>query len=134
MNMPRQTIRWILQGDGRLLAYYQRALQIWGELAADPGFADPKRLAAAVQARQTQFELECGDRSLGREVLVISGLGQFYKTETGFEDRLETARNVARAIMISACSQDVKQHTVNVAQLYSLFDPVEMEQLQGQPL
>lgn len=132
MNRTEHTVNWLIRGRREVLDYYSRALEIWSDIQRDLGFDDVERLAAQLRGYQMQFETECGGRFEGQEVMLVSGIAQFYNPEQGFEDNQEQARNLTRAIVRSGCSIEVKHGAVELAHLYGLFGEDEIEELYQQ--
>lgn len=119
---PRARVAWSM--DAHDFGFYLTALDRWSELLAASPLRDVASLAATLSAEQRWFERHCGGRGLGREVMVLCGIGRFYNTASSFRSRLSGARFVADAFEASGCSADVKASARHAASFYGLgIDP-----------
>ncbi len=117
------TIEKIIDGDSRIISYYAEANQKWEKILSTYDPSDPKNIdeiAREVFVHQGQFERDCGGRTLGQEIMVVSGLGRFYSSQTGFEGNEEAVKNVYTAILGSQCSIEVHGYAENFARAYDL--------------
>jgi len=125
------TIEKILEGDREILVWYKNALKLWDEILDKYKIQEDNlisELAKELWNYQLQFEHECGGRTIGQEVMVVSGIAQFYSTDVGFDIRwgerddyrFEKARNLYTAIQQSMCSVEVKGYARDVARSYGL--------------
>ncbi|EJD6402369.1 hypothetical protein M0H77_RS19605 [Providencia rettgeri] len=116
----RYTIERLISADQEIITYYSKALKLWETiLEAKP---DYKKLSKSLPSDQLLFEQHCGGRWIGQEIMVITGITQFYKTEDGFGERKESAMLVYKAISSSYCSMEVKSVTEQVAKYYFLTE------------
>ena len=114
------TLHMLLNGNPRVLVYYENAFEIWQEILADPGLRDLDALVREIEIKQKQFELECGGKPDALEIMALVGLAQFYNESGEFGDSVFDALTVVNAILKSACSPEVKDYTRMAAQWYGL--------------
>lgn len=125
--MAVYTFKELITGDTNILDYYQRAQQLWEEIKQSDKFTNVDTLAKELSFVQTQFELECGGRMLGQEIMTFVGIGQFYSIASGFEDRdFEDAIKVKNAFARSNCSLEVKWHAEEAAKIFGLSENEEL--------
>jgi hypothetical protein len=110
----------LLNGNPRVLVYYENALEIWQEVLADPGLRNLDALVQEIEIKQKQFELECGGKPDALEIMALVGLAQFYNESGGFGDAVFDALTVVNAILKSACSPEVKENIRLAAECYGL--------------
>ena len=126
------TIELLVKGDGKVVDHYAEAISWWKTILADSNGFDVERLSKIVTAEQISFfEHQCGGRYVGQEIMVLSGIAQFYTTQDGFEwtsephpelDNREKAMRVYKAFMRSYCSMEIKQIAEEVARDYDLLE------------
>jgi len=121
------TIQKLIEGDRKVVDYYQHAKAIWEEISKTIDIKDEsniKALAQELTSRQiSNFEHKCGGRHIGQEIMAWYGIAQYYRVEDGFgseEDRLQSAKNVYEAFQRSSCSIEVKGAARNAAKFYYL--------------
>lgn len=114
------TTELLIQGDKDVLLYYERALQRWREILAEYGDKSLEGLAKKLSSEQYWFEENCGSRWVGQEIMVITGLTQYYTTERGFDENRSLALKIYNAFMQSYCSLEVKGVAEEVAKSYFL--------------
>ena len=110
------TIEALIKGDPDVAQNYARGAKRWAViLRTDPsGFP----LAERLSIEQAWFEINCGGRCLGQEVMAVTGIARLYGTADGFGDNQETAQRVSAAIQASTCSVEVKELARRTAQIY----------------
>jgi len=116
----------LVRGQGEVVGYYQSAAIHWQEIWSRPESGELAALAKILQSEQFWFELHCGGRWVGQEIMVVSGLAGLYSTATGFEDNLERARLLYDAFQSSYCSIEVKSIAEEVARSYDLLDAIRV--------
>jgi hypothetical protein len=116
----KSTLHMLLNGNPRVLVYYENALEIWQEILADPGLGDLDILTREIEIKQKQFELECGGKPDALEIMALVGLAQFYSESGEFGDAVFDALTVINAIMKSNCSPEVKKYIRLAAECYGL--------------
>ncbi|MBN2500140.1 MAG: hypothetical protein JXB38_05185 [Anaerolineales bacterium] len=116
----KSTLHMLLNGNPRVLVYYENALEIWQEILADPGLRDLDALAREIEIKQTQFELECGGKPDALEIMALVGLAQFYNESGEFGEDVFDALTVVNAVLKSNCSPEVKEHIRVAAECYGL--------------
>lgn len=114
------TTELLIQGDKNILLYYSAALSRWREILAEYASKSSEELAKELSSQQFWFEENCGSRWAGQEIMVITGITQFYTTESGFDESKHLALKVYRAFMQSYCSLEVKGVAEDVAKSYCL--------------
>lgn len=120
------TIDLLLKQDENVLEYYQTALDKWKEILESSDALSVEALAQRLFAEQLWFEHNCGTRWVGQEIMVITGISQFYDLSKGFEDNLDKAILVYKAFMASYCSIEVKGVAKDVARSYYLLDETDI--------
>jgi hypothetical protein len=120
--MPWLTITRLIEGDPDIVGYYRKASQIWAGMLDGPEADNAHGLAAVITANQIRFERECGggSRSLGQEVMVAVGIGQFFSGALGFGENYVKAQMVKEAFSLSGCSAGIKGDAGQVADLFGL--------------
>jgi hypothetical protein len=112
----------LVQGNDKVLDYYQLAQDRWREIWSRPESRELASFAKLLQSQQSWFENNCGGRWVGQEVMVVSGLAGLYTTDSGFDDNLPKARLLYDAFLSSYCSIEVKSMAEEVARSYDLLD------------
>lgn len=121
------TIDLLIKQDGKVLEYYQTALEKWAEILESEDANSVDSLAQRLTSEQMWFEHNCGTRWVGQEIMVVSGIGQFYDLSTGFGEDEEKALLVFKAFMASYCSMEVKGVAKDVAKSYYLVDETNFD-------
>lgn len=116
------TIELLINGDKNVISYYQSAKDRWNKIMINHKNASPSQLSKELTSEQMWFEKNCGGRWIGQEIMVISGISQYYTTEKGFSDKKEKALLVYDALMMSYCSIEVKSIARDIAQSYYLIE------------
>lgn len=114
------TTELLIQGDKNILRYYSAALDRWSEILAKYANKSSEELAKELSSQQFWFENHCGSRWVGQEIMVITGITQFYSTERGFDESRHLALKVYRAFIQSYCSLEVKGVAEDIAKSYYL--------------
>lgn len=114
------TTELLIQGDQNVLVYYSAALDRWERILAKYESKSSEELAKELSSEQFWFEQNCGSRWVGQEIMVITGITQFYTTEHGFDKNRDLAIKVYRAFMQSYCSLEVKGVAEDIAKRYYL--------------
>jgi hypothetical protein len=117
-----QTVKLLLNGDRKVSDYYLTAVARWKKIWARPESKDVIKLATLLSDEQTEFELECGFRAPGQEIMVVAGFGMLYTIEGGFEGTADKARLLYDAFQCSFCSIEVKILAREVADFYGLLE------------
>lgn len=116
------SLEMLVQGKSEVVSFYQTAADRWREIWSRKESRDLLSLAKLLTSEQMWFELNCGGRWIGQEVMVVSGLAGLYTTATGFDDQLPRARLLYDAFQSSYCSVEVKSIAEEVARSYDLLD------------
>jgi len=116
------TINHLLNKNQKIFEYYQTAKTHWKEILDDIGFDNVDELAKRLFTDQLWFEHNCGGRTLGQEVMAISGIAQFYDIYVGFEDTFKKAQYVYEAFASSFCSLEVKYYARETAVEYDIIE------------
>ena len=117
------TIEKLIAGDPQIVSHFEEANKKWDKIFStyDPNESNNiDKISEEVFVHQGQFERDCGGRTLGQEILVISGLGRFYSSQSGFEGNEDAVNNVYKAILQSQCSIEVHGYAENFAKAYDL--------------
>lgn len=114
------TIEKLMLGDEDIVAHYRSARKLWSGIMDEFPDINPKKLSKELTSKQLAFEHNCGGRWIGQEIMVISGIAQFYTISCGFGDNKEKAIQVYKAFMMSYCSIEVKSVAEDVAKSYYL--------------
>ena len=112
----------LIEGDEGVVTDYRTALSLWSEIFRKPESGTVEGLAGILWGEQGNFERQCGGRYVGQEIMVASGIYQFYTTAVGFEGNLDRARLVANAFRASMCSMELKYYTDKIAEELALFE------------
>src|ERR1700733_13877491 len=112
-----ETMDKIVSGDVKVISYYQKALERWETILAQPGAQDPDRLAEILTEAQDDFEEDCEfNRGLAKEILAVAGIVRLYDVGCGFEGHEDDVHLVRLGIARSHCSLEVKFAARDVAQ------------------
>lgn len=123
----------IIKGNKKLLNWYEESLALWGKILKPYDLKESSqvgKISKALFEYQSNFEAICGNRSIGKEIMAISGILQFYNINTGFDDewdkpeeyRRKKAKNLYNSIMLSGCSLEVKSNAKRIAKFYGLIE------------
>ena len=110
------TIEALIKGDPEVANNYARGAKRWVVILRTNPSGLP--LAERLPIEEAWFEVNCGGRRLGQEVMAVTGIAHLYSTEDGFGDNQESAQQVSAAIQASTCSVEVKGVADRMAQLY----------------
>ena len=118
------TIELLIQGNKHVFDYYENAKRKWQEIMSDNPLADSDELSKILTYSQFWFEHNCGSRWIGQEIMVVTGISQFYTTDCGFDENQNRAKAllVYEAFMKSYCSLEVKGVAEDVAKSYHLIE------------
>lgn len=116
------TIEHLIDGDPAVIEYYKNAKERWKEILSKSERLNSDELAKKLSSEQSWFEENCGSRWVGQEIMVITGIAQFYTTACGFDQNKEAALLVYEAFMKSYCSIEVKGVAEDVAKNYYLIE------------
>lgn len=116
------TYELLIKGDPYLPKYYQNAVERWTQIWARSDAQKLQGLARLLASDQNWFEINCGGRWAGQEIMVVSGFAMLYSTEHGFGVREGQARMLYDAFRSSLCSLEVKGIADCVAESYDLID------------
>lgn len=116
-----RTFDLLVNGDAAVLDHYKAAVQRWKEIWQRPQSNSMYALASLLSSEQTWFETNCGGRSLGQEIMVISGFAILYTPQDGSREEKQ-ARMLFDAFQSSSCSVEVKFGAEWVASTYDLID------------
>jgi hypothetical protein len=127
------TLDEILKGNAKLLNWYNEALNLWKDILKPYDLTDSSqfgKLSKVLFENQFKFESICGSRSIGKEIMAVSAIVQFYNINTGFDDewdkpsehRKKKAKNLFNAIQFSGCSLEVKSNAKRIAKIYGLIE------------
>jgi len=103
-------------------SYFAKGKVIWKEILDNidlKNSSDAKSLADQLYLHVDKFR-ECGDYHMGKEIMAITGVLQFYNRSKGWEEKEEEVISVYNAIQQSSCPIEVKQIAKTIAQLYYL--------------
>lgn len=113
------TLEAILQGNDKVLGYYEAAKGKWEELFA--GEADAKSWAEWIVGETKTFETEAGGAFLGHEVMAWSGFGLLYSNQFGWQDaERKTADTLVAAFAAADVGDDIKEAARKAAASYGL--------------
>ncbi len=110
------TIEALVKGDPEIAHHYARGAKRWVVILRTNPSGLP--LAERLPIEEAWFEINCGGRRLGQEVMAVTGIAYLYSTADGFGDNRETARRVSDAIQASTCSVELKGVADRLAHLY----------------
>lgn len=114
------TIELLMKENENILRYYKLAYSHWREILSSNDNNDAKSLSKKLTNEQMWFEDNCGGRYIGQEIMVVSGISQFYSTQNGFNGKEKNALIVYEAFKMSFCSLEVKSKADQVAKQYYL--------------
>jgi hypothetical protein len=112
------TTELLIEGNDDILTYYKNALDRWKKILFNNQNANSEELAKILTNEQSWFESNCGSRWVGQEIMVVTGICQFYTTALGFDKNEKKAKLIYDAFMKSYCSLEVKGMAEDVARRY----------------
>jgi hypothetical protein len=98
--------------------WYQAAKKHWQQVLSKIDSTDPSAIAAVASDEQAWFERNCGGRWIGQEIMVVTGIGQYYSTATGFDENLDKAKAMYQGLLDSGCSVEIHGHAEDMAKSY----------------
>ncbi len=116
------TVERLINRDQNISNYYRVAVERWNEIWSKPDSKDVASLANLLSSEQVWFEQNCGDRRVGQEIMVVSGIGMLYSTAAGFDDNFDRAQRLFDAFQRSYCSIEVKGIAREMAESYGLLE------------
>lgn len=127
------TLNELIEGNNEITTWYQNALSLWEEILKPFDLKNPSQfspISKILLEKQGKFEHECGGRTIGKEIMAISAIIQYYKINTGFEDEWDQpnafrkikAKTIYNAIQFSGCSLEVKSNAKRIAKTYGLIE------------
>jgi hypothetical protein len=99
------TVEALIKGDSRILGFYTKACDRWNQILIEIDIKDTDALCEKLQVAQGWFEHNCGGKNMGQEIMVLTGIGQFYSTKVGFDpafDEDERADRRRKAVAVLA--------------------------------
>ena len=111
----------LVNNDAKILVYFQNAKHIWEEIFRELDWENLDIFAQTLTDMQIKFEHECGFRTPGQEVMVISGFALLYDIHAGFGDNEIKALAMYNSYQRSMCSMEVKFEAEKIAKLYNLI-------------
>ena len=124
--MAVYTLEKLINGQADIVENYNNARELWAEIVQSDAFNTTDSLAEELTMRQLQFEQNCGGRWIGQEIMALTGIGQFYSSEIGFDATHEEAIKVKEAFARSYCSLEVKWHAEKAVKIFSLTENFEL--------
>jgi hypothetical protein len=126
----KYTLEALINEDPKILGYYRNARERWKQILKEVELKNTNALALRLQDEQGWFEHNCGGKNLGKEVMVFTGIGQFYSTTVGFEpafdedesvDRKGSALAVLKAFQRKGLyTMETQEAVIKAQQLYKL--------------
>ena len=102
----------LINPESKIAHYFANAEVIWKNI-----HSNQDNLDTVVRAEQLEFEHDCGDRGLGAEIMVWSGImREMHQTPPN----IESAKKVYDALAKHNCSIEVKVCAKDVAKVYGL--------------
>lgn len=122
--MALETLEKLINGDSNIVGSYIRIKRKWDEILNNFDWNDyeaTSKLSTKVSYYQIPMEQLAGERWLGQEIMVIVGIGQFYRTDLGFDaETVKRAKIVRDAFLMSYCSLEVKSIAEEIGVLYQV--------------
>jgi len=121
--MPLNTLEKLIQGDSKVLETYKFIKEKWDEILLDFDWDSEnavESMGQLVTNWQSTMERIAGDKWLGREIMVIVGIGKFYYSEIGFDAHEKEVQIIYNGFLNSKCSVEVKMLTEKVGKLYRI--------------
>lgn len=124
--MAVYTLEKLINGHADIVEHYNNARQLWNEISQSDSFNNADTLAEELTMRQLEFEHRCGGRWIGQEIMALTGIGQFYSSEIGFDATHADAIKVKDAFARSYCSLEVKWHAEKAVKIFGLNENFEL--------
>lgn len=115
----QHTIEALANGSHDIVEFYQRACEHWKQILQETEPLDDSILAQRLLTEQFWFEQNCGGRYLGQEIMVMTGIAQFYSTADGFAGNGDKAKAVMNAFKKCA-SHEAEHFAKYAAAIYDL--------------
>lgn len=117
------TIEALIKGNSDILEFYERASEHWGDILRETQPLHAATLGGRLLTGQIWFEQNCGGKYLGQEIMVLTGIAQFYSTIDHFGEDREKALIVLKAF--EECGSIEAEHVAKLAAgIYGPCDPV----------
>jgi len=81
----------LINGNRDILEFYQRACEHWKQILRETEPLDDSTLAQRLLTEQFWFERNCGGEYPGQEIMVLTGIAQFYSKAEGFTENRDKA-------------------------------------------
>ena len=120
----RLTLELLIKRNAKVLDYYAEAVRLWQEVLRDPHIASEEWLESTLAQRQEDFEKRCGGQRIGREIMGLTGIGQFMSGHltTRSAEKRQNARRVYRAICIGMCAVEVQKAAEVAFHMFEVYD------------
>lgn len=111
------------EGNTDIPRFFAQADALWAELLEDVDHISVADLAERLNVNQSRFEAICGQRSMGKKVMGLSGISHFYSKGDGWRDGDgRRAYKLSQAFAESMCSGEVKAAAREAAAVYAVED------------
>lgn len=119
----QETFNLLMKNDSRIMEYYQNVKKLWEEVLKKKEALHEDSLAKILQLEQFKFEAECdNDRSIGKELMAIVGILQYYDYQSGFDRNIDKVKLLYSAIEKSSYSLEVKYSSEEIAKHFHLIE------------
>lgn len=114
------TLDELINSNNEIPTYYKNAVDLWYEIRSTENFESAESLAKELYNWQHKFESKCGGNPLGKEIMAVVGIVQFYNLGNGFNNYRDDALKVKKAFNESSCAQEVKFAAEKISEIYGL--------------
>jgi len=114
----KATLQLLIDGDTHAVEYYQNALNLWREILEDPGVNDINALAQEISIQKQNFELSCGGVPCAHEIMILTGIAQFFDECGEFCEDSGRLEAVLRALGQCHFGNEKRNLLQNTAHLY----------------
>jgi hypothetical protein len=127
-STPTRTFDLLLKGDQNILECYRIGSEIWHQIELDSGFIkDCRILLKELTEKQELFEMQCGNKLLGREIMGIVGVARYCseRKTANTPKNEQKALNIYLSLLKSDCSIEIQYAAEHTLRMYRYDDIVD---------
>lgn len=113
----------LMNNDVSVVEHFSKAKGKWQELLSDITTVSVTELAKRLTSAQSWFEVNCGGRDEGKQIMPWTGFASIYSTQDGYDGpgrSMNEAVKLAQAFVASSVSIEVKGQAHKAARSYHI--------------